>query len=106
MLIEKYYKPYTLENRVISTRSTTATTYSDPIFAKGFIQPIKGDEEVAQGKGGEKATHRLYTYVSVNAKYGDRVTQYGQKYIVLFAGQPKGISSREHHKEIVLGVYE
>ena len=106
MLIERYYKPYTLESRIVSNRSTTPTTFANPVSYKGFIQPISGNEKIAQGKGGENATHRLYTYVSVNAKYGDRIMQNSQNYFVISSNQPEGISSRQHHKEILLGVFE
>jgi len=107
MSIRNFYRSFLLDKRVISTDSTTATTYSPAIICQGFIQPVKGNENFKQGRAGEDVTARLYTDISVNAVYGDKVTQDSISYIVLYGGlQVNGISGVGHHKEILLGAYE
>ena len=73
---------------------------------KGFIQPASGGEGFAQGKSGENATHILYTDVYTPCHYGNQVRHKGQKYIMLYAIQPQGISGTGHHKEIILGIFQ
>lgn len=106
MSIKSFYKPYLLEKRVVSAKSTTATTYGTAIVCSGFIQPIGGNETFKQGKGGEDVTSRLYNSANTVHAYGDKVTQSGQAYIVLYGTQPDGISGRNHHNEILLGAFK
>jgi len=73
---------------------------------RGFIQPTGGGEGFKNGKGGESATHRLYTHVTTPCRYGYKVTQGGQSYVMLYAIQPDGISGTGHHKEVILGIFE
>lgn len=103
MLID-YYKTFTLFERVDNDFS--GATYSSVGTFKGFIQPIGGGESFRDGKGGEAATHRLYTDVSTPGLYGDRVVQGSQFYKILYAIQPEGISAVNHHKEMILGIFE
>ena len=103
-MLSSYYKSFTLYRRTDSDFS--GATYASVGTYKGFIQPVGGGETFREGKGGEAATHRLYTGLSTPAVYGDRVTYKGQNYKVIYAIQPQGISSVEHHKEILLGLFE
>lgn len=86
-------------------RSTDPVTETE-FYIKGSFQPISGGEVFRDGKGGESASHRLYTPVSNTLIYGDKVTQGTQSYKVLYAIQPVGISGRNHHKEFICGVFE
>lgn len=99
------YKPFDIDVR--TGRGTAAVTW-EPVAGphKGFIQPLSGGEVFRDGKGGESATHRLYTSVNTPTKYGYRITQNGQEYIMLYAVQPSGISGVVHHKELILGIFE
>jgi len=82
---------------------TTVSTSTDV----GFIQPVSGAGEFKAGKNGEKVTSRMYTPMdNTLISYGDRVTQDSQKYLVVWPLQPSGISGKDHHKEILLGVFE
>jgi hypothetical protein len=103
--IEKYYKSLVIKEQV-----TTGGSFGTPAFNtvgtyKGFIQPVLGSEHVRNGKGQEEATHRLYTSLSTPFKYGYIVTQNSIDYMMLYGTQPSGISGKEHHKEILMGLY-
>lgn len=72
----------------------------------GFVQPLRGNEQYKQGKGGEDCTAILYTSVNTPVEYLDKVIFKGQNYIVLYSFQPQGISGTGHHKEILLGAFK
>jgi len=106
-LLIDYYTTFTLARDSSSTSDSFAsTTWATVDTYRGFIQPIGGGEVFRDGKAGEAATHRLYCPLTVGALYRDRVTWQGQNFIVLYAIQPAGISSRQRHKEIILGLFE
>lgn len=104
-MLTDYYKIYTLY-KYTPGGDFTASTWVSLGAKKGFIQPVGGGEQYRQGKAGEQGTHRLYTAVSVDAEYGDKVEQGGQSYKVLYSIMPAGISGMNRHKEIVLSVFE
>jgi hypothetical protein len=107
-VLEKYFTSFALYRR----NEPAPGTWGSPTYVlqtgnyKGFIQPISGNENLQDGKSGEKATHRLYTYVNTSVQYGDKIVQGGQNYFVIYAIQPAGISGVGHHKEIIMGVFE
>lgn len=107
-MLTDYQSPITIEERTTTGGSFGTVTWSELTddFYKGFIQPIGGGEAFRDGKAGEQATHRLYTGIVTPSKYGYRVTQNGQSYIMLYAIQPNGISGVNDHQEIILGVFE
>jgi len=103
-LLTSYYIPF------IATRATAATTPGQAPtetvigYYKGFIQPLSSSDTFKLGKNVEDATHRLYTSMSVNTlQKGDRISQGTQNYIVSDdVTQPTGVSSVNHHREILL----
>ena len=105
-VLEKYFTAFTLYTITPPGTGWGDSTWTAAGNYKGFIQPISGGEVFQDGKAGEKATHRLYTYVSTPVNYGDKVSQGGQDYFVIYAIQPAGISGVNHHKEVILGVFE
>lgn len=106
-MLTDYYTPFTLYQKSNPSNSFTGSDYTAVSGAfTGFIQPIGGNETFRDGKGGESATHRLYTNVTYGIVYGDRVEQNSQTYTVLYAIQPTGISGVSHHKEIIMAVFE
>lgn len=105
--LTRYYKPLELFRKpTINDSFNDSSDYEKIGNYRGFIQPISGGETFRDGKGGESATHRLYTGLATPIFYGDRITQNNQNYTVLYGIQPEGISSVEHHKEIILAVFE
>lgn len=90
----------------------SATSYAGGSYTtlgtdyKAFIQPISGSEGFKQGKAGEEVTHRMYCPVSTPAAYGHRVTWNSTTYTMVYTDQPDGISSTEHHKEILLSRFK
>lgn len=100
MAIEDYYKDYTL---VATTVAQWGTNTESSATYQGYIQPVSGGETFQDGKAGELVTHRLYTAVSVPAKYGNKITQDSVDYIVIYSDQVGGVTNRQHHKEILLG---
>jgi len=107
MALEDYYSDVQIQER-IGAGSFQTPLWQDLVGSpyQGFIQPISGHEKFRDGKNGEQATHRLYTSVDTPAIYGYKVIQNSQEYIMIYAIQPSGISGVEHHKEIVLQVFE
>ncbi len=105
MAITDYYTSLLIQER-ISTGSFDAQTWQDVGSYNGFIQPVFGKENYRDGKAGEQATHMLYTDLNTPAKYGYKVTQNGQSYIIIYAIQPAGISGVAHHKEVLMQVFE
>ncbi len=105
MAITDYYTSLLIQERD-SGGSFQAQTWQNVGPYDGFIQPVSGKENYRDGKAGEQATHRLYTDLETPAKYGYKVTQFGQSYIILYAIQPGGISGVDHHKEILMQVFE
>lgn len=103
-MINNYYKSLTITENVHVDFQPDAWTVVG--YYKGFIQPMSGGETFRDGKGGESATHRMYTVMGTPVKYRYRVTQGGQDYIMLYAIQPAGISGTGHHKEIIMGIFE
>lgn len=103
-MLTNYYRPLVIEEKIGSGFS--AITWDVVGYYKGFIQPVSGRESYQKGKGGEDATHRLYTAVQTPCKYGYRVSQDGNDYIMLYANQVNGISGTGHHKEIILGRFQ
>lgn len=101
-MLADYYTPLTLERAAYVGDNVPKSYAAVSGSHTGFIQPVSGNEQFKIGKAGEKVTHRLYTDVSSPAIYKDRVTQNGQVYYVVFAGQPTGISGVNDHKEILL----
>lgn len=103
MAIKDFYE----SGLTIETRSTAAA-YGGNTWSilgtdyKGFVQPLSSNDTFKQGKSGDDITHRFYTYVSTPAEYGYRLTWQGVKYIMTNTVQPSGISSVQHHKEILL----
>jgi hypothetical protein len=107
MPLEPKYRPITIERKTGGDFS--AVSWSDITAAtdKGYIQPVSGHEVFETGKGGEKITSRMYAPMTNTAvQYGDRITQDGQKYLIVYSIQPKGISAESHHKEILMGAIE
>jgi hypothetical protein len=80
-------------------------TFSLVGYFRGFVQPIGGNEQFMKGKGGENVTARYYTGLSTPVKYGYRITDSGQSYIMLYSIQPTGISGTGHHKEVICGLF-
>lgn len=108
MSLECYYTDVQIQERINAGSFQSGTTWQNLSGSpyKGFIQPISGGETYRDGKAGEQATHRLYTSVQTPSIYGYKVIQNGQSYIMLYAIQPTGISGVDHHKEIVMGLFE
>jgi len=108
MALEDYYSEVQIQERVNAGSFSGTIAWQDVTGSpfQGFIQPISGGERFRDGKNGEQATHRLYTDVDTPAKYGYKVIQNGQEYIMIYAIQPSGISAVDHHKEIILQVFE
>ena len=105
-MLTDYYTNFLLEEKS-GGGDFTAVTWGAVGTYEGFIQPVGGCETFREGKAGEQVTHRLYTGLSTPAEYGQRVTQSGQSYIVLYGGiQAGGISAVGHHKEVLLGVFK
>jgi hypothetical protein len=103
--LKRFYTDAIIESFVTSNDSTVNSYYDTPVDIICFIQPISGNEVFRYGRADEDSTHRMYCPVSVIANYGDKVTQNGVAYKVLFADQPTGISGVNDHKEIVLGLF-
>ncbi len=105
-MLEDYYVSLSIErpSRGKSTDPVTITTFG----IDGFLQPVSTgfSNDFRNGKGGEKASHRLYSYVSTDLVYGDKVINDSQSYIVLYGIQPDGVSGVGHHKEFICGVFE
>ncbi len=103
-MLTDYFYPVEIYVRTESDFDADVYTYLGIYL--GFIQPISGDETFAQGKNGERATHRFYTGMNTPVKYGYKVIYNGQEYIMLYAIQPDGISGVGRHKEITMGLFE
>ena len=101
-MLTDYYTNFLLEEKS-GGGDWTAVAWGTVGTYKGFIQPVGGSETFRDGKAGEQVTHRLYTGLSTPAEYGQRVTQSGRTYIVLYTDQVNGISAVGHHKEVLLG---
>lgn len=106
MSIKTKMKPITIERKsipaVLGTKPSfvTVSTATDV----GFIQPTSGNEKFNFGKGSEDVRARLYCpMTNTEILYGDRITQNGQSYSVLFANQPTGISGMDTIKSIARG---
>jgi hypothetical protein len=99
-LLTDYYTPFTIEDRTGAGDFDGISWTSIGVYF-GFIQPVSMNAVFKDGKGGESATHRLYTGMTTPVKYGYKVTQNGQSYI-----QPAGISGVGDHKEIMMGLFE
>jgi hypothetical protein len=105
-LLTDYYSGIVIKIRNEPADSFDPVTETTLAGYSGFIQPISGNEIFRDGKGGEQATHRLYTNVSTPGVYGYKVEQNSQTYIMLYALQPGGISNVGHHKEVILGLFQ
>ena len=104
MSLEQRYISLTIEENIhVDFMPDTWTVVG---YFKGFIQMVSGSEVFQNGKGGEKVTHRLYTHLQTPCKYGYRVTQNGQSYIMLHTIQTNGVSGTGHHKEILMGSFD
>ena len=104
-MIEDLYHSLTIEEKTGGDFDPVSWVAVSGTYT-GFIQPIGSSEVFEKGKAGEKATHRLYTAVDTPCEYGYRVTYNSQEYIMIQVIQPSGISGRDHHKEIILGLFE
>ena len=95
---------YTVMRATAATTPGQAPTETVIGYFKGFIQPLSSSDTFKLGKNVEDATHRLYTGMAVNMlQKGDRITQNSQNYIVSDdITQPIGVSSVDHHREILL----
>ena len=102
MSIDNYYSPLTVTKK---TNDGWGVSEDVVYSGYGFIQPVGGGESFDNYKIDEKVTARMYCPVSLNVVYGDKVSQGGIDYIVLYSFQPLGISQRLHHKEVLLGRY-
>ena len=74
---------------------------------RGYIQPTGGNESFQFGKGSDSVQFRMFAPVDNTAiLYGDKITQDGQSFIVLWQFQPGGIAGEGHHKEILMGSFQ
>ena len=73
----------------------------------GFIQPLSGNQAVANNKLTESSTHILYTK-DANIAISSRVRKTGttQLYEVRFSNQQDGIGGEDDHREILLEVID
>ncbi len=104
-MLTNYYRSFEIYEQ-IGAGNFAGKTWTIIGYYKGFIQPVSGNESFQKGKGGESATHRLYTSVQTPSKYGYKVIQDGQSYIMIYAHQVNGISGIGYHKEILLGEFQ
>ena len=104
MAIEDYYSDMEIFQQVDD--DFNGSSYVSLGIYKGKLQPISGNELFREGKAGEQSTHRCYTAVETPAGYGFKVVQNSVSYKMYFAIQPDGISSQNHHKEILCGLFE
>lgn len=104
MPLRSRYTPFTLTRPLPGTRTVDEPTTRVVAYGRGLIQPVSGSQGQFLGPViNETVTHRLYTDVNLPAQGGDKVTQNGVSWTVVFATQPDGISSVGDHKEILLG---
>ena len=106
-MLSSRFTPLTLKRR--DTTGTAAQfgggTEAVVQYSRGFIQPVSGGETLEFLRVDDKATHRLYCPVELLAQYGDIIEQSGQRFIVVYADQPNGITGFLFHKEILLQRY-
>jgi hypothetical protein len=106
-MFDAYFRTITIERKTGEDFDTLAWSTISISSDKGFIQPVSGSESFERGKAGERVAYRMYVPMdNTVVQYGDRITQDGQKYIVIFSIQPTGISSTNGHREISLGLFE
>ena len=102
MALDNYYKALTLTK-------TTSTEWGGIVDVvtnwTGFIQPISGGEVFKNGRAGEEITHRLYIATNFTGVYRDKVIQNSISYRIVYSNQVEGISSVDHHKEILLELF-
>ena len=101
--IKRFYSSATLEKYITSTDSTVINYYDTAVDIEIFIQPRRGDETFKNGRADQDVTYAGYCPVSTNADYGDKITQNGKSYKVLYSDQAQGISAVGDHKELILG---
>ena len=102
-MLSRRYRPYTLTEK--NTDDPFGPAESVVEQGRGFLQPVNSSETFEHLKSDQEITARLYTNVDSIAKYGHILTYEGNKYTVVYALQPQGISSVGHHKEILVGRY-
>lgn len=102
-MLSRRYQAFALSRK--DTSDPFEPTESDVGTYRGFLQPVNSSETFEHLKADQEVTHRLYTNVDTPALYGDFVTYGALKYTVIYGFQPDGISSVEHHKEILVGRY-
>ena len=107
MPLESKYSAVDVYRRAGGNFQTVTWTKVSTSTDSAFIQPISGNETFENGKGGERVTNRMYApLTNTDVKYGDKVTQNSESYIVLWQNQVTGISGQSHHREILLGLFE
>lgn len=102
MSLEARYTPFALYRDDPKKRAIDEPCRELVGYYKGFIQPVGGSETQRFGKTDEQYTHRCYCPVAVPAEYNDVITQGGVEWTVVFSTQTVGISSVNHHKELLL----
>ena len=95
------FTPYAI-TRTVPGATPTASPTTTTLSGSGFIQPVSGRQSTAFEKTAEEYTHRLYTTVDANVIQGDIITQNGTEWVAVFTEQGAGISSVNHHKEVLL----
>lgn len=102
MSLRSRYRAFTIERKSPGASAVDVPTTSAVGTFLGFVQPVSGSELAAFGGLQESITHRLYTDVATPVQYGDEIVQDGVRWRAVFTTQTTGISSVDHHKEVVL----
>ena len=106
-MLSSRFTPLTVKRRDTTSTAAQFGGGSEAVvqYSRGFIQPVSGGENLDYLRLDDKATHRLYCPVDLPAIYGDIIEQKGERFIVVYADQPNGITGFLFHKEILMKRY-
>jgi hypothetical protein len=102
MAIERLYRDYTVERKAGGGEGRAVGTYTQVATYRGFLQESGKSEQQLKSSSGGLSTFILFTTISADIKYQDRIVYNGDYYAVSEPPAKDGAAGVGHHKEVFL----